>query len=550
MTKVKVRSFNKAREFARKLNLKSRYEWSVYCSLNNNKPDDIPDFPNEIYKDWKGWRNWLGQYEKIPFTDYNKAQSFVSQLGIKSSNEWKIYCNWNPNEIGIKPANIPASPHIFYKNTGWQGYSHWLGTNKIPPNKRTYRSFKEAKEFAHSLNLTSSELWIAYCKGDMKDLPKKPDNIPTNVSRKYRGNGWNGMNDFLNASYNRKVKRLANARKFEDARKFVQNLNLKNLKEWIKFIKGELKGYAPKPSDIPNSPELIYKESGWLGYGDWLGTYTIAPLKRNYRSFEESRDFARSLQLTSSEKWIEYCKGQLSHLPPKPDDIPTNVSRKYKNKGWMSYKDFLWSNIHRQQFSKFRSYEDARSFIHTLNLTDYKSWKEYLEGNSKGLPEKPKDIPANPAGVYKNKGWTGIGDWLGSEAFAYAHFEYLKFSEVKKFVRTLELTSSVEWVSYCKGELKHLPPKPSNIPANVVRKYEGKGWNGFKDFLWSAKHRKARKKFMPYNEAKELIKTLKITSEEDFKNYIANGNSPSNLPCYPSFTYSRKGWENWKSFLE
>ena len=126
----------------------------------------------------------------------------------------------------------------------------------------------------------------------------------------------------------------------------------------------------------------------------------------------------------------------------------------------------------------------------------------------------------------------------------------MKFSEVKKFVRTLERTSSVEWVSYCKGELKHLPPKPSNIPANVVRKYEGKGWNGFKDFLWSAKHRKARKKFMPYNEAKELIKTLKITSEEDFKNYIANGNSPSNLPCYPSFTYSRKGWENWKSFLE
>jgi len=202
------------------------------------------------------------------------------------------------------------------------------------------------------------------------------------------------------------------------------------------------------------------------------------------------------------------------------------------------------------KFSKFRSYEDARSFIHTLNLTDYKSWKEYLEGNSKGLPKKPKDIPANPAGVYKNKGWTGIGDWLGSEAFAYAHFEYLKFSEVKKFVRTLELTSSVEWVSYCKGELKHLPPKPSNIPANVVRKYEGKGWNGFKDFLWSAKHRKARKKFMPYNEAKELIKSLKITSEEDFRNYIANGDSPSNLPCYPSFTYSRKGWENWKSFLE
>jgi len=236
-------------------------------------------------------------------------------------------------------------------------------------------------------------------------------------------------------------------------------------------------------------------------------------------------------------------------LPPKPEDVPTNVSRKYKDEGWVSYKDFLWSNIHRQKFSKFLPYEEARVFIQSLKLKDYKEWKEYLDGNRKDLLQKPKDVPANPAGVYKDKGWIGIGDWLGSEAFAYAHFEYLKFSEAKKFVRTLGLTSSVEWVSYCKGELTHLPIKPSNIPANVVRKYEGKGWNGFKDFLWSAKHRKARKKFMSYKIAEQFIKSLKINSEKDYENYIKKNDHPSDLPDYPSFTYSRKGWENWNKFL-
>ena len=54
---------------------------------------------------------------------------------------------------------------------------------------------------------------------------------------------------------------------------------------------------------------------------------------------------------------------------------------------------------------------------------------------------------------------------------------------------------------------------------------------------------------MPYNEAKGLVKTLKITSEKDFEKYIAKGDFPSDFPNYPSFIYSRKGWENWKTFL-
>ena len=105
-------------------------------------------------------------------------------------------------------------------------------------------------------------------------------------------------------------------------------------------------------------------------------------------------------------------------------------------------------------------------------------------------------------------------------------------------------------MEYCKGNIPHLPTKPSNIPANVVRKYEGKGWDGFKDFLSSDKHRKTRKKFLPYKKAKELMKSLKITSEAEFKKHFEKGNLPNNLPRYPSFIYSRKGWENWKIFLK
>lgn len=549
MNKVKLRSFKKGRDFVRKLGLKNRYEWAVYCTVENLCPQDIPVNPDESYKDWKGWKNWLGQYEKTPFISFEKAREKVRELGLKSSKEWKRYCNWDPNDIGLKPAEIPASPHVYYKEEGWKGYGDWLGTNRIASFQREYLPFEEARDFVRNLGLTSSELWVSYCKGELPHLPPKPDTIPTNISRKYRNLGWNGMDDFLNATYHRKMRRLHKARSFEAAREYVHSLNLKNLKEWIKFIKGELKGAPKKPNDIPNSPELVYKEFGWKGYGDWLGTYTIAPFKRKYRSFEEARDFARSLELTSSEKWIEYCKGEIKGLPKKPKDIPTNVSRKYKNEGWISYKDFLWSSIHRQKHSKFRPYEEAQAFIQSLNLPDYKAWKEYIGGLRKDLPKKPADIPANPAGVYKDKGWMGIGNWLGSNAFAYAHLEYRKFSEARKFVRTLGLTSSVEWVAYCKGELTHLPEKPIDIPANVVRKYENKGWKGFKDFLWSDKHRQARKKFMPYAEAQSFLQKNNIDSKKKLENFIKSDKKPENFPEFPQMAYSRKGWVNLETFL-
>ena len=548
MIKTKYRSFSKARDFALKLGLKNRYEWVIYCSIDNLKPSDIPNNPDEVYKSWNGWKNWLGNYEKVPFLPFEEARQKVREKNLKNTAEWKKWCDWTLNGLGIKPPNIPASPHIYYKNSGWSGYNDWLGTENTKVN-REYRSFEEARKFARNLGLTSSEYWLRYCKGEFTNLPPKPEDIPTNVARKYRDIGWNGMNDFLNAKEHRRIRRLTNARDFDEARAFVHQLNIKNLKEWLKYVKGELTGHNPKPADIPNSPELVYKGHGWKGYGDWFGTYAIAPFKRKYRSFESARDFARQLGLTSSEKWIEYCKGRFPHLIEKPEDIPTNVARKYANEGWNGYKDFLQSNIHRQKYSKFLPYEEARQFIHSLKLKDYKEWQKYICGEFPELPQKPKNIPSNPSGVYKDKGWIGIGDWIGSEAFPYAHLEYRKFSEARKFARELGLTSSVEWVAYCKGEFKHLPAKPNDLPANVVRKYEGKGWKGFKDFLWSDRHRKARKLFMSYADAKALVSTKKINSEQKLAEFIGSIKKPSDFPEHPEMTYQRKGWRSLEEFL-
>ena len=108
----------------------------------------------------------------------------------------------------------------------------------------------------------------------------------------------------------------------------------------------------------------------------------------------------------------------------------------------------------------------------------------------------------------------------------------------------------MEWVAYCKGEFKHLPSKPSDLPANVVRKYEGKGWKGFKDFLWSDKHRKSRKLFIPYNKAKELLKLENITTKKQLDQFIKSDKKPENFPEFPQMVYQRKGWVSIEQFLK
>jgi hypothetical protein len=60
---------------------------------------------------------------------------------------------------------------------------------------------------------------------------------------------------------------LREYRPFGEAKAFARSLKLQNTLEWRKFTKsGKL------PSDMPANPDQTYKDKGWSGYGDWLGT--------------------------------------------------------------------------------------------------------------------------------------------------------------------------------------------------------------------------------------------------------------------------------------
>ncbi|MDC0153549.1 hypothetical protein OAJ02_02310 [Nitrosopumilus sp.] len=305
------------------------------------------------------------------FRDFESARKFVHKLKIENVRLWRDYCN-----SGKKPENIPKSPNYAYKKE-WISWMDWLGVKYVPTQKRTFKSFDQARRLVHKLGLQSTGDWKQYCKSG-----NKPQDIPSAPDKKYIKN-WIDWSDWL--GHGDVTKSRKQWRTFENARKYVRKLNLKNQKEWITFYQSN-----KRPVDIPATPERTYKNE-WKGLGDWLGTGTVATQNRKYSSFREAKKFVHSLNLKSMKYWREYCKSG-----DKPDNIPNNPWYLYKNKGWNDMGDWLGTGNIAPSEMVFLPFLEAKEFVRKLNLKTIEQWREYCKSG-----DKPNNIPSAPWSTYK-----------------------------------------------------------------------------------------------------------------------------------------------------
>ena len=177
-----------------------------------------------------------------------------------------------------------------------------------------------------------------------------------------------------------------NWRSYKDAKKLVSSLNLKSKSEWAKFSKSK-----NKPKDIPANPPGVYKDKGWKGWGDFLGTGYVATYDREYRAFKDARKFASTLKARTSQEWFEYAKSG-----KKPDDIPSDIGHLYKNKGWKGWDDFLNTKA-KPKKERYRPFHEAKKFVQSLKLESGKHWENYCKSG-----KRPYDIPRHPERHYKD----------------------------------------------------------------------------------------------------------------------------------------------------
>lgn len=397
---------------------------------------------------------------KLNWRPFEEAREFVRGLGLVGLQDWLQYC-----KSPTRPADIPTNPHRTYADTGWLNLGDWLGTGRIAARYKVYRDFGAAKTFVQKLKFKKQKEWQQYCLSG-----QKPDDIPASPEKTYKLEGWAGYGDWLGtgviSSHQRKY------RSFAAARKFARTLNLKSRAEWEHYSQS-----GKKPADIPFGPHIVYKDDGWQGIGDWLGTGSVAKFNREYMSFTVARKFVRELKLNSTKEWYHYCR-----TAKKPKDIPGHPDRVYAKKGWISFGDWLGTGRVADQLKEFRDFTEARKFAKSLKLKSRSEWQRYAK-----LGKKPRDIPATPDKAYKNKGWLGYGDWLGTGTIAPQNLQFRSYEATKQFFREKGISTRSEWARFRKSG-----NKPKDIPAAVERVYKSE-WRGWPDFLGTVKGKPAKK---------------------------------------------------------
>ncbi len=453
MTENKYIDFEKAKEFALSLKLNTGSEWEQWIA-SNTIPSDIPRRPNRVYADlgWKGWSDFLGTKEKSrtnqksKFRSFNEAKVFAQSLGFNTKQKW---LDWSKSVA--RPKDIPIHAHEVYAKQ-WKGWGDFLGAEIIANRQRVFLSFEEAKKYVRSLGLKSETEWRAWAKSDLR-----PKNIPAGPSHKY-SQEWQGWSDFLGtgniANQNRRY------RSFEQAKRFVQSLGFKSKSDWYAWSKT-----SARPKDIPGIPSRKYLEE-WKGWGDFLGTGTVAPQNLEFKSFEEAKAYVRSLNIRSIAEWNAIAKSG-----KKQKGIPRSPAVVYSEE-WQGWGDFLGTGAIATKDRKYKSFREVTSYARSLGFKKEREWRNWCKTDG-----KPKDIPAHPDRTYA-KEWTGWGDFLGTGAVSCWNREFRPFEEARNFVQSLGLKNRHDWDSWSKSK-----SRPKDIPTSPGDVYRLDGWQGMGDWL-------------------------------------------------------------------
>ena len=84
--------------------------------------------------------------------------------------------------------------------------------------------------------------------------------------------------------------------------------------------------------------------------------------------------------------------------------------------------------------------------------------------------------------------------------------------------------------------------RPSNIPTRPNKTYKDQGWVDWTDWL-------GNEKFLPFEEAREFVRSLNLKSSTEWRSWSKSGERPSNIPANPNKTYKDQGWVDWYDWL-
>ena len=221
-----------------------------------------------------------------------------------------------------------------------------------------------------------------------------------------------------------------------------------------------------------------------------------------YRSYFEAKESANKLGIKSESNYrVRYRDDP--RLPSKPDIL-------YNYKGWTNWYDFFETKAP----NIYPTYDEAKKATNKLGIKSLIKYRERYK--------EDKRLPSTPDRTYKKTGWL---DWDTFFGIATSKI-YPTYAEAKEAVKRLEIKTYTEYKKRYKEDTR--------LPRNPGRSYLNTGWIDFEHFVDIMKI-----PFYPYEEAKEVVLILKITSENDYRSRHLED---IRLPSSPERYYLNKGW--------
>jgi len=191
-------NFFEARQIVWHYGFEYQEEWELLLEgkfpARKSLPDSIPKNPDQVYRfvGWKDWIDWLVHPDKrIDYTEFHRARDFVRSNRIPDKKSWRDFLKQSTDLTEQFQMKLPVRPHLEYKESGWQSWKDWLGT------EISYHDFKSTRSYIHTLKLKNQQDWNDFIIGRLTHKPKRTENIFAYPEIAYTNEGWSGWEDWL-----------------------------------------------------------------------------------------------------------------------------------------------------------------------------------------------------------------------------------------------------------------------------------------------------------------------------------------------------------------
>ena len=597
--KRRYRSFEEARKWARTQGIKSNTEW-LRLAAEKQVPEDIPTNVGQVYRSkWQGIADFLGNnyvatYNR-EYRSFALAREWARTQGLQSETQWRKHSK----QPGWLPGDVPANVASVYRGD-WRSWGDFLDTGYVANQKRRYRSFTEAREWARDQGLKSYSDW--------NKRIKEPDWLPSDIPadpRKTYGTEFTSCGDFLGTG--NLSSREYSWRPFHEARAWAREQQIDSQAEWRELV-GSAKAAKLWPKDIPTNVALVYA-SEWKGWEDFLDVPRMA--KRSKVEERLRHELASALpEINLTERKIAIpgerkqdvdlhapalrlvieFDGNYYHSREGSEARDRAKTQLLQNAGWTVVRirehplDLISSTDLRvpAKLSTFKRavavlkhlsglgyvaqdvvarYEAGGRIVNGLRASSAirETWLPFAQAQAwvqaqeiksqaqwfKRLKQEgwlPSDIPRYPLEVYKDQCATW-GEFLGTGRRATFLREYRTFAEAREWARSMHLKSRTQWVA----QAKQVGWLPADIPSNVHHVYE-REWTSWGDFLGTGTLAPGGHHWRPFTSARQWAHEQQVSTREGWNTLIRNKVLPADVPASPQTVYASE-WAGWPDFL-